>query len=547
MSSMGSEERRSGDGANGASVRAETSRSWVGIARGAVVTAAVLLVVAAVVTAALPTGAHVVRLYMLQTHAAFHLVVIAWWPLAAAGLLALVAAFAWGAPPSRAWAGRVFAGAAVVIVLGGLYALRVLHHAASALREMNIGGLGQTAIRDWLGQTPAWIAWIGLLVWAGFAVAALLAAAAVLAGRSPGGVAGEDGHDGHDGVDPAARRLALCVSLAVVVAIVVQTMREHVWTTAFVHLAAASGIGGRVWLASAVLVAAQSAWALVALVSAAWSKGRAWYWAVWIWAGACGLLLAAKAVVHAMSLWTDTRFASLLFAGERAPSLLRHIERAREQSVTAVFLALALAAAAGLLIAAGVRQRRAAAGEVSAAGGLFASRRPVWTAAVVMLVALAAPALAAVAVGHDGALLGLAPATTWIQKPEAPAAATAPTPFPATSASPSGAMPVVVGVVPGRDQASGTSGNAGMWSGETVQVNYQPNGAKVVASRCELWIDGRRIAEPARLVYLSAATPTLSWTWAKVFGPGKYTFRVVIVTSTGAGTTWGWTYSTGGA
>ena len=100
---------------------------------------------------------------------------------------------------------------------------------------------------------------------------------------------------------------------------------------------------------------------------------------------------------------------------------------------------------------------------------------------------------------------------------------------------------MVTGVIPGRVQAGGTTSS--LWNGDVVQVNYEPNGAKVDPARCELLIDGDPVSVAPTALALSRKTDTLGWSLRRPLGRGSYQFTVVLVTRDGTRSSWGWSYS----
>jgi hypothetical protein len=514
--------------------------AWVTLARAALALGLTLFAAAVLITAVLPQGAAFTRLYLLQAHAGVRLAMIAVWPAAAALLLALVAAVAVRPPASPSQARLGLLAAAAALVAGGVCALRGLGHADQALYRLAVPGLEKLG-NTFLTEAASWLAWMAALAWAGFCVAVLLVAAAALARRRPAVTT----TGSSAAVDAAARRLAVLAGIAAAVVVCVQFAYTRPWTSAFAALAGRSGFGGRLWPVATLLVLGQLAWVLPAVVVAAVGRGPKLSWLTWAAAGICGAALSVKGLLHVLPEWTPRRIVELLFQLrlQDAPGGLTHvIEVRREHLLTAGVMQGALLVLALGLISAAYRQFGAT------APGAAAVRRPSQDRAtgvvvVAIAVALAAPLISAVAVGDGGSLLGFAPVAGLQSEPQRAPEATKPSPIASPSPAASGG-PVVTGVIPGLDQTpqGPSSGNA-MWNGDVVQVNYEPNGAKVDPARCRLSIDGDPVAVPATSLAMSRKTETLNWSLRRPLRRGRHEFTVVLVTRAGAEYSWGWSYS----
>lgn len=116
------------------------------------------------------------------------------------------------------------------------------------------------------------------------------------------------------------------------------------------------------------------------------------------------------------------------------------------------------------------------------------------------------------------------------------------------AASPAaGGVPEVVGVIPDPNQ-SAASGTKNLWSGDTVQVNFKPNGSELATAECRVFVNGELqelTAEPL-VQYLSPATPTLNFSLANTYDAGDYDFKVELVTTTGETVEHTWTYESKG-
>jgi polar amino acid transport system permease protein len=133
--------------------------------------------------------------------------------------------------------------------------------------------------------------------------------------------------------------------------------------------------------------------------------------------------------------------------------------------------------------------------------------------------------------------------------------ALAPTVLAATSATPSAVpavsapagTPIPVGVIPD-PHAIITSGNGKLWSGDSVQVNFSPNGSILDPAKCLVYINNnlQKLSSPPNIVYLSPATPTLNFALTANYGKGSYDFKVIMVTTKGVKVEKTWTYSSQG-
>ena len=120
----------------------------------------------------------------------------------------------------------------------------------------------------------------------------------------------------------------------------------------------------------------------------------------------------------------------------------------------------------------------------------------------------------------------------------------------ASSASPSPAAdgtPVVTGTIPNPDDPKGLKG----WTGDQVQVNFDPNGAELDLTKCTLFINNQeqKLNGPPRILpAVSRATSTLQFSWDTAYPEGDYAFKVDLVTTTGIIVTHEWSFgSTGSA
>ena len=108
-------------------------------------------------------------------------------------------------------------------------------------------------------------------------------------------------------------------------------------------------------------------------------------------------------------------------------------------------------------------------------------------------------------------------------------------------------VPVVVGVIPDPNQGAAV-GTKNLWSGDVVQVNFEPNGSELDLAMCQVFINGtlqKLVAEPL-VQYLSPATPTLNFSLEKTYGAGQYDFKVIMVTTDGVSVEHTWSYDSKG-
>ena len=118
----------------------------------------------------------------------------------------------------------------------------------------------------------------------------------------------------------------------------------------------------------------------------------------------------------------------------------------------------------------------------------------------------------------------------------------------AASPSPSSTLtgtPVVKGTIPNPDDPKGILN----WTGDTVQVNFQANGAEIAPESCKLFINGveQRLAQPPFIVpAVSRATSTLQFDLAQKYGSGDYAFKTVLVTTTGTEVEYRWSFGSQG-
>jgi polar amino acid transport system permease protein len=120
------------------------------------------------------------------------------------------------------------------------------------------------------------------------------------------------------------------------------------------------------------------------------------------------------------------------------------------------------------------------------------------------------------------------------------ALAASPSPSPAASGT-----PVIKGTIPNPKDPKGIQN----WTGDTVQVNYQPNGAEIATDKCTISINGvvQELAKPPYIVpAVSRATSTLQFSLTKKYGPGDYEFKTVLVTTTGTEVAYTWSFGSKG-
>ena len=139
------------------------------------------------------------------------------------------------------------------------------------------------------------------------------------------------------------------------------------------------------------------------------------------------------------------------------------------------------------------------------------------------------------------------------------ALAASPSPSASAAATAPKGTPIPVGVIPDPNAVI-TSGNGKLWSGDSVQVNFSPNGsdigpngkqlpnAGIDVAKCQVYINNnlQKLNSPPNIVYLSPATPTLNFALSSTYGKGSYDFRVIMVTLQGVTVEKKWTYDSQG-
>jgi len=111
---------------------------------------------------------------------------------------------------------------------------------------------------------------------------------------------------------------------------------------------------------------------------------------------------------------------------------------------------------------------------------------------------------------------------------------------PAATPAPEG-TPIIKGTIPNPDDPKGIKN----WTGDIVQVNFQPNGAELDLPQCQLFIDGREeqlSKEPFIVPAVSRATSTLQFDLAVVHEAGDYAFKTVLVTTDGIQVEYSWNF-----
>ncbi|HMK93528.1 MAG TPA: hypothetical protein VK576_11055, partial [Thermoleophilia bacterium] len=140
------------------------------------------------------------------------------------------------------------------------------------------------------------------------------------------------------------------------------------------------------------------------------------------------------------------------------------------------------------------------------------------------------------------------------------AGSASPSPSSSPGATAPKGVPIPVGVIPD-PHAVNTSGEKDKWSGDNVQVNFEPNGAELSPTGKQLPNAGLDLAkctvaindQPQKLhgtpmvQYLSPATPTLYFPLTQTYGKGTYDIKVVMVTQAGKRVEKAWTFSSEGA
>jgi polar amino acid transport system permease protein len=123
-----------------------------------------------------------------------------------------------------------------------------------------------------------------------------------------------------------------------------------------------------------------------------------------------------------------------------------------------------------------------------------------------------------------------------------PAALAAESPAPAAEQG----TPVVTGTIPNPDDPRGLKG----WTGDQVQVNFEPNGAELDLPQCKLYVNDQEqplSAEPRIVPAVSRATSTLQFVWDEAYPEGDYTFKADLVTTDGVTVTYEWGFASTGS
>ena len=129
-----------------------------------------------------------------------------------------------------------------------------------------------------------------------------------------------------------------------------------------------------------------------------------------------------------------------------------------------------------------------------------------------------------------------------------------PSASPAAATVPEG-TPIVLGTIP-----DPTGGNTN-WTGDTVRVNFDPNGADVGPDgkpladagldleKTKLYINDteQKLSGPPSVVYLAPSNPTLQFLWDQAYSSGSYNLRVVMVTQAGKTAEHKWTFGSEGS
>lgn len=100
--------------------------------------------------------------------------------------------------------------------------------------------------------------------------------------------------------------------------------------------------------------------------------------------------------------------------------------------------------------------------------------------------------------------------------------------------------PEVKGVSPNPESTRTT------WGGDTVLVNFRPNGATLDTDACELYINGELWETTRAVRAISQATATLTYTWSDSLPKGDYDFRAVLVTVDGVQVETEWAFNSEG-
>jgi len=127
------------------------------------------------------------------------------------------------------------------------------------------------------------------------------------------------------------------------------------------------------------------------------------------------------------------------------------------------------------------------------------------------------------------------------------AASSSPAASPSAVASAPKGTPIVVGVIPSPNQGAAVS-TKNLWSGDVVQVNFQPNGSELDTAKCQVYINNelQKLTAAPNVQYLSPATPTLNFALTETYDKGKYDFKVVLVTKKGKSVEHTWSYDSQG-
>jgi polar amino acid transport system permease protein len=133
-----------------------------------------------------------------------------------------------------------------------------------------------------------------------------------------------------------------------------------------------------------------------------------------------------------------------------------------------------------------------------------------------------------------------------------PIALAASSPSPAAGAG----TPKVTGTIPNPKDPRGLKG----WTGDQVQVNFDPNGSTLDLAKCKLYIAEikpdqternyveQKLSEPPRIIpAVSRATSTLQFSWADPYPKGDYAFKVELVTTDGATVKHEWDFASEGS
>jgi polar amino acid transport system permease protein len=112
------------------------------------------------------------------------------------------------------------------------------------------------------------------------------------------------------------------------------------------------------------------------------------------------------------------------------------------------------------------------------------------------------------------------------------------------------AVPAVALAQEGTPEIRGVSPNPEStrttWGGDTVLVNFRPNGATIDPDACELYINGERQEATAAVRAISQATATVIFTWPESLPGGEYDFRAVLATTEGVTVEREWSFNSEG-